>query len=342
MMPSKPKSKPKMRIYRRYLTYHLLDAKTVQVIESYSIWIPSHKGWWIHGLHDYVPNLEIKNSDGDILPVLSDHELDHFIRKANPSVFEDAKPVVSQDILRQLCGAEVDTMTKTKTPTDHLENQLESDFKHFVAIILPTRTKNYFEEITIKYILPIEKTNISRDLISHHLEISRNIPRTTTNSDYINITTSNKFVISNKKAEIIVDKNKKIIPTNDEIKPLLNNNTRCVYRIKRDYKHSTEFKWKISIPSMVRLWAWVGLLFSIGTLVVSWLIFDKQNFESFKFSIGLLAGVVTLILGFHKILLHDSELMAWWNRTYLITLGIAVISVLLMAHFVHWTTTPSG
>lgn|GEM_PF-4075580 len=336
MSTSSSKSKPKMRIYRRYLTYHLLDAKTIQVTERYNIWIPAKKGWWIHGLHDYVPNLEIKNSDGESLPVLSDHELDHFIRKANPSIFTESQPIVSQDILRHLCGEEVETMTRINTPTDHLENQLEPELKHFVAIILPTRTKNYFEEITIKYILPIEKSSISYDLISRHLEVTRTIPRTTTNSDYINITTSNKFVLSGKKAEIIIDKNKEIVPTNDEIKPLLNNTTRCVYRIKRGYKHSVEFKWKIAIPPMVILWAWVGLLFSIGTLIVSWVIFDIKNFESFKFSVGLVAGVVTLILGFHKILLHDSELMVWWNRMYLIILAIAVLSVLYMAHIVQW------
>ena len=317
-----------IRIYRQYRTYRLVNARVMEITARYYMWIKAKTELWVYGLPGYLPSLDVKNSDGVSLPVLSPDELNHLLKgETEQEMGIIAKERVTQESLRKLMS-QTEAGKKSKAPVDNSSGKAV----HYVGVILPPVDFDHFEEITLQWIEQIEIEKKSNHGISQHVNRQHIIESTTTDSEYIDITMDNKKYELRKTPEITaVDVDKKPVTITDgkEYVKVLSDKTRSVYRIKRNCPHTFTIKWSIGIPDLVRRWAWAGFAIALAVIAfaIAGFVHDKSTFD---FNARLLAGLIAMIVAFRALLFHDTDLMSRWNKVYLMLLGIIVGIVLIM------------
>lgn len=321
----------KIRVYRQYITEKMLNAKTMEVTSHYYLWVPKNKQLWVYPMDGYLSSLEVKNSDDESLPVLSDHELNMLIQnpiQRDVGIFADeiiTQNTMHEEMLKQ-DGNNNNQPIKDKT----------KKAKHYVGIILPKVGSDHFDEIIIKWVkfIPIEKK--ASDLISLQISGEHEISKTTTASTYLDLQLDDKKYEFVGDPSIIVTKKdgKEDLANCDDIKEIFHTKKRIVFRIKRDNDLQFLIKWSIGIPRLIQRWAWGGFIASIAIMLLSLLTFffgdEKLTDVAFQFNVRLLAGAVGLIVSFRVLLFHDTDLMARWNHLYLLLLASTLAIILGM------------
>ncbi|MDE2590432.1 MAG: hypothetical protein KGL95_12305 [Patescibacteria group bacterium] len=306
----------------------MINARVMEVTSRYYMWIKANTELWVYGLPGYLPSLDVKNSDGVNLPVLSPDELNFLLKDESDKELDImTKERVTQESLHKLM-AQTEAGKKSKAPVDASNKKAV----HYVGIILPPVGFDHFEEITLKWIEQIETDKKANRCISQHVSRQHTIEPTTTDSAYVDITMDSKKYELRATPEIttVNGDNKPVgITDGNEYKKVLTDKTRCVYRIKRHCPYAFTIKWSIGIPTLVRRWAWAGFLIALAVISfsIAGFVHDQKTFE---FNVRLLAGLIAMIVAFRVLLFHDTDLMSRWNRLYLILLGITIGLILIM------------
>ncbi len=294
---------------------------------QYSMWIPKGISLWVYSLPGYLPQLEVKNSDGDVLPVLSHDELNFLIQNQSMQAVGIEQEVVTQDVLHELTSAQ---SSVNRSPV----NTLLDKSVHYVGILLPEKLRyDYFEEITIKWISPIKIQQKTNDGFSLHIAGEHTIGPSTTASTYFDLQMDGeKYQFIGYPTISATEQGKeKKITDGEEYKEIFKDKEHYVYRTRRNSPLLFKTKWSVGIPKLVRGWAWGGFVAALAIMSFSVIAFIiDQSYTTFYLNARLLAGLAALIVGFRVLLFHDIDLMIRWNYLYLLLLVVSIGMILIM------------
>jgi len=329
---SKTQDKPKIRVYRQYMTFQMINAKTVEITKHFYLFVSSKTALWVYPMDEYVANLRITNSDGNSLPILSEKELSYMLRSQAKKDLDITETTITQERLKEIFNKQ--NVISSKQPTQSSIKEA----KHYVGIILPQYEDDHFDEVIIKWVAPVDKLKIEEKVnrgLNLDVGIQHIIPPTSAASTYLDIQTDDdqKYEIIGDTTILADDINcvKKESKEGDEYRELLKTKAHRVYRIKRDAPTTFTIQWKVGIPNVIRRWAWLGFFLSIAVMVYSVITF-WQDHETFVRNSALLSGIISLVVGFRVLLFHDTELMSRWNSLYILLLVVAVALILIMGY----------
>ena len=325
----------KLRVYRQYITYEILTAQTMKVSARYYLFIPQTIRLWVYPMNKYLSSMEAKNSDDEVLPILSYDELDELIMiqgqvKSNKTL--PKMPVDSEQTLRNMMIGQIDSGVNEESEPLQIQKNMKKSLHH-VGILLPEQEGDYFEEITITWTEQISKIESKSFNPSLFVEREEIIQPTTTNSTYVNLIVDEKKYEFTKAPSVTAkddkEKNCPNIKEGEEYRKLLESKHQYVYRIKRDCAYTFNFSFKIGLPKTIKAWAWLAFSASIGAILFSWCNFLTNN-TSYQDDLKLLAGIVSLIVALRALVFHDYELMSIWNKVFLILIAVAIGTVILI------------
>ena len=130
--------------------------------------------------------------------------------------------------------------------------------RHYVIIPLPKKVKNYFDKITVSWIENIDKIQSSKNILSKYIERDYTVHFTITNSTYIDLKMNKRYQFVFKPKVTRSFKNSKTIRDVDDYDHILHNDKHSIYRIKKSKSYPITISWKIGLPKMLGLWAWMG------------------------------------------------------------------------------------
>jgi hypothetical protein len=311
------------------------------------MFIPQSIRLWVYPLDKYLASLEVKNSDNEKLPILSYDELDELIMIQRLPKSEKTLPkmeIDSEKTLHHIMVQQIDSGVSEDSEPLKLDKTSKKS-AHHVGILLPERSGDYFEEITINWTEQISK--IESQVFNPSLFVEREeiILPTTTNSTYVSL------IVDKKKYEFVksptvkaIDEKEKECPNvkeEVEYRKLLESKHQYVYRIKRDCPYTFKFSFKIGIPKTIKAWAWLAFSAAITAILFSWVNFIT-SYSSYQDDLKLLAGIVSFIVALRVLVFHDYELMSVWNQVFLILITVAIGTVVaIMFIHAHWSAFPT-
>jgi len=272
-----------------------------------SMFIPREVYYYIHLFEKYMPGLEARSQDGDILPVIPDTE---FAKRLGLDI-------------QSLRGLLVDYLGVE-------ENQLTN----VTIIVLPKHEDAYYEELTLSWSLPIEFDE-TLDGISKGVVLNPTFSPILGSSLYVDIRVHQKYEFQRlpkvfrlaeerlgfEQTEIAYS----YIPMEDAHNTILQDRRRYVFRFDRNYPNLIQITCVVSIPTMVRIWSWFGLGLGAGVIALIWL---SQAKQIFPITFPLVAATIAILIGFRIILLGNIELLTRWNWIYIILVTINVLLVI--------------
>jgi hypothetical protein len=298
----------KIRVIRQLHSHYIETSCLMKVQVKLTVFIPKGVRFYIYPFRKYLPNLEVITQGGMQLIVLPYQEY-----------FKDDTNI------RQLASNTIEGVT---------EDELK-DADNFALILLPELDSDYYEQLVLSWHESIEKRRQRKNLISFSVPIEKEFPPMGESSLYIEMRVSQKYDIMDKpkiyklKNEVWGLEEKKERPFFDsvhenEYEKVLADKKDNIVRFPRNFNTKLQIAYLVGVPNIIRSWLWLGL--AIGLLIMSLLYFNPFNNTTITFAIGLAA--IAYFAGLRIVVLHDSELLKWWNLVNIVfMLGIVLLLI---------------
>jgi len=311
-MAQNPRS---IQILREYQNYYFENACTHKVEHKVTMFIPSETRLFFIPFQKFLPNLELSLMDGKTSPIIPYTELHNIIdRPDKPFTVEEI-----QQLAAETFGVSLDIMKK---------------FSNFAIVIFPEHVDHY-NEITIKWIEPLETPKKSTDKITLFSLFTVTTIPTDDASLYVSFKVNEKYEILDKPTIAKFENENYGIENEHTTKNLksfdikeytiLDDKKHHVLHFPREFSDEIKIEYRVGVPKLFLMWIWVG--FFIGALIVGYNVFFSDDFYH---SLALAFGITGVLIGFRIVLFHDIELLSRWNWIYMITIFVNIAALLYL------------
>lgn len=278
--------------------------------------IEGSQDFFLLPVKNYMPDINIKDSEDRDLIILSDREFE---------VLTDNK-IKMEDIIKEY-------LKKLKQDLEPAHFKLMQNYR-VIAVLFnnPRQEKDdYYERIKVSWTERIENRKRRRITdISEYVEIPIYIPRYgfdhgSTSSIYFSFKTSSKYKILEN-----IDFKDLRLRKNPDYKTILEDERHKIYRFNESPSPQLiEIIIRVGLPSTINNWIHIGFLaiIIVPSIIV---IFTVVFREIPEFAFETFVGMIGFLVGLRVLIFHDLELMGRWNKVFFI--GIIACVILLFSY----------